>query len=393
MGLLDKCKRFTIAREVQKMGIYPYFREISSDIDTSVIINGKKVIMFGSNSYLALTNHPKVKEAVAEAIRKYGTGCAGSRFLNGTLDIHVELEEKLAAFVGKEAALLFPTGYQTNVGVISCLVGPKDYCLMDKLNHASLIAGAQMSHCKLLRYEHNNIEDAEKTLQKYEIKNGLMIACDGVFSMDGDYADLKGLVELKKKYNAVLMVDEAHSIGVFGKNGAGIVNHFNLTSDVDLIMGTFSKSLASIGGFIAGEEEVIHYIKHNSRSFIFSASMPPASVAAAAAALEIMQKEPERIVKLWENTKYMHKGLVDAGLKTSAGETPILPVLIGDDMLAFKVCKELQEHGIFVNPAVAPAVSPGNALIRLSLMASHTFAEIDYTLEKMKIVAKQNNII
>jgi len=399
MGLLDKCARFTIAKEVMAQGIYPYFREISSDIDTSVIIKGKKCLMFGSNSYLALTNHPKVKEAAIEAIKKYGTGCAGSRFLNGTLDIHVKLETELAKLVKKPAALLFPTGFQTNLGVISCLLGPKDYCLMDKLNHASLVSAAQLSHCKMLRYNHNDINDAEKILEKnLETKNnnngyGLLIASDGVFSMDGDCADIKALVNLKNKYNALLLIDEAHSIGVFGEYGEGLVVSQNFENEVDLIMGTFSKSLAAIGGFIAASEDIIHYLKHNSRPFIFSASMPPASVASALAAIEIMRQEPERIKKLWENTRYMHKQLVDAGFSTSNGETPILPVIVKDDMLAFKICTELQEEGIFLNPAVSPAVQPGCALIRLSLMSSHTFSDIDFAIDKIKKICKKNGII
>ncbi len=393
MKIFDKCKRFVIARQIMNAGVYPYFREISSDIDTNVVINGKKTIMFGSNSYLALTNHPKVKEASINAIKKYGTGCAGSRFLNGTLDIHVELEKKLAKLVKKESALLFSTGYQTNLGVIACLLGPKDYCIMDKLNHASLVAGAMLSHCKMLRYDHNDMNDASRIIEKHQVNNGVLITCDSVFSMDGDFADLEGLVKLKEKYKAAIMIDEAHGIGVFGKYGEGLVVERGLTDKVDLIMGTFSKSLASIGGFIAADEDIIHYLKHNSRAFIFSASMPPSSVAAVLAALEIMKNEPERRIKLWENTKYMHKGLTELGFKTSNGETPILPVIVGEDMTAFKICMYLQEHGIFVNPAVSPAVLPGCALIRLSLMSSHTFAKIDYTLDKLKLAGKKFGLI
>ncbi|HPN30806.1 MAG TPA: pyridoxal phosphate-dependent aminotransferase family protein [bacterium] len=393
MKIFDKCKRFVIARDIMNAGVYPFFREISSDIDTNVIINGKKTIMFGSNSYLALTNHPKVKEASINAIKKYGTGCAGSRFLNGTLDIHVELEDRLARLVKKKAALLFSTGYQTNLGVIACLLGPKDYCVMDKLNHSSLVAGAMLSHCKMLRYNHNDIQDASRIIEKNQINNGILITSDGVFSMDGDCANLEELVKLKEKHNAALLIDEAHGIGVFGEYGEGLVVERNLSDKVDLIMGTFSKSLASIGGFIAADEDIIHYLKHNSRAFIFSASMPPSSVASVLAALDIMKSEPERRHKLWDNTKYMHNGLKTLGFKTSGGETPILPIIVGEDMTAFKMCMELQEQGIFVNPAVSPAVLPGCALIRLSLMSSHTYQEIDYTLDKLKIVGKKYKLI
>jgi 8-amino-7-oxononanoate synthase len=397
MGIYEKCKRFTKAKEVIKSGLYPYFRKIESDISNSVNINNKKTLMFGSNSYLSLTNHPKVKQAAIDAIKKYGTGCAGSRFLNGTLDIHVELEEKLAEFVGKESALVFPTGFQTNLGVLNTLLGPKDYCVMDKLNHASLVSGAVSSHCNIIRYTHNNINDAErvikKNLDKMNHTANMLITSDAVFSMDGDYANVKALVDLKNKYDSVLMMDEAHSLGVFGKRGEGLVSHFECTEQVDLIMGTFSKSLASIGGFIAGDDTIIHYLKHNSRPFIFSASMPPASVASVLAALEVMKNEPERIKKLWDNTKYMHKGLKQIGVKTSNGETPILPVIVGEDITAFKLCKMLQEQGIFVNPAVSPAVTKGNALIRLSLISSHTKKEIDFVLDKLEKSIKKLGII
>jgi len=374
-------------------GIYPYFRAIESDQDTEVIMNGKKVLMFGSNSYLGLTNHPLVKEAAKKAIDKYGTGCAGSRFLNGTLDIHIELEEKLAKFVGKEEALCYSTGFQVNLGVVSVITGRNDYVLLDELDHASLIEGSRLSYSKILKYAHNDMAALEKKLAGCEKDAIKLIVVDGIFSMEGDIVKLPEVVELADKYNATIMVDDAHSLGVIGKNGSGTASHFGLTDKVDLIMGTFSKSFASLGGFIAADKEVINYIKHNSRSLIFSASMTPASVATVLAALEIMENEPERIKHLWEITDYALKGFQSMGFNTGKSESPIIPLFIGDDVKALTLTKILIEDGIFVNPVVWPAVAREDSLIRYSLMATHTKEQVDISIKKITKAAKKLGIL
>ncbi len=396
--IFDRIKNFVIAKELEEKGLYPYFREITSEQDTKVTLKNKtskKVLMLGSNSYLGLTNHPKVKEAAIEALKKYGTGCGGSRFLNGTLDIHVELEEALAEFVGKEAALLYSTGFMVNQGVLSTIVRKGDYILSDKFNHASIVDGCFLSSAKMIRYNHNSMDDLEKKLSVVSKKedSGILIVTDGVFSMEGDIAKLPEILDIAEKYNAMVMVDDAHSLGVLGKNGAGTASHFNVVNRVDLIMGTFSKSLASVGGFIAGSKDVIHYLKHNSRAHIFSASMPPASAASVLAALKIIYSEPERIDKLWENTDRMKKGLLNLGFNLGDTETPILPVIVGAMETAFLMCKMLEKEGIFVNPAAPPAVPPNRSLIRLSLMATHSFDEIDYALEKFEIIGKKLQLI
>lgn len=392
MSLYEKCDKFTEAKKVQKMGFYPYFRVISSDQDTEVIVNGKKALMLGSNSYLGLTNHPKVKEAAIEATKKYGTGCAGSRFLNGTLDIHIELEEKLADLVGKETALAFSTGFQANLGTIGTIVGRGDFIISDKLDHASIIDGARLSYGKMLRFNHNDMKDLARILKKVEDKSKLIVV-DGIFSMEGDIANLPEITKLAEKYHAEVMVDDAHSIGVLGEKGSGTSNHFGLTDDIDLIMGTFSKSLASIGGFIAGDENMLHYLKHFSRPLIFSASLPPASAASVIAALNIMKNEPERIEKLWKNTRKMQKGFKEMGYDIGVSNTPIIPLHVGEMMIAFRMWKMLKEEGVFINPVIPPAVPPNDCLIRASFMATHTDRQLDIALDKFEKVGKKLNII
>ena len=391
--LQEKLSKYDAPQRAMAMGIYPYFREIQSDQDTEVTISGKKVLMFGSNAYLGLTNHPKVKEAAIEAVKKYGTGCAGSRFLNGTLDLHIQLEKRLAEFVGKEDAIVYSTGFQVNLGVVSCLTGREDYILWDELDHASIIEGHRLSFSTKLKYKHNDMESLEKQLQKCEPDKVKLIVTDGVFSMEGDVAKLPEIVALAKKYSASVMVDEAHGIGVFGRQGRGTCNHFGVSQDVDLIMGTFSKSFASIGGFIAADESIINYLRHHSRSYIFSASNTPAATAAANAALDIMLNEPERIQHLWDLTHYALDGFRQMGCEIGHTSTPIIPLFIRDNDLTFLIVKELFEAGIFVNPVVAPAVASEDTLIRFSLMATHTKEQLDYALETIHKVFKQHGLV
>ena len=392
MDIFQKCAKFTTAKEVMAAGVYLYFRRIESAQDPEVIVGGRKMVMIGSNNYLGLTNHPKVKEAAIEAIKKYGTGCAGSRFLNGTLDIHEDLEVKLARFMNKESALVFSTGFQTNLGAISALVGKDDVVIIDKMDHASIIDGCRLSFGKSKKYRHNDMEDLERILkQNGEI--GKLIVVDGVFSMEGDIANLPEIVNLAERYKAGVMVDDAHGIGVLGKNGRGTAEHFDLEDKVDIIMGTYSKSLASIGGFIAASEEVIHYVKHISRPLIFSASPPPASVAAVSAAIDIIIAEPERRSRLWENTRKMKKGFGNLGFDTGPSETPIIPVIVGEDQKAFQMGRGLHEEGVFANVAVSPAVPNGKALIRTSFMATHTEEHLERVLEAFKRVGKRLGVI
>ena len=394
MNLLrEKLAKYDAPQRAKAAGIYPYFREIQSDQDTEVLISGKKVLMFGSNSYLGLTNHPKVKEAAMEAIRKYGTGCAGSRFLNGTLDIHVQLEERLAKFVGKEDAISFSTGFQVNEGVISCITGREDYLIWDELNHASIIEGIRLSFSNKLKYKHNDMESLEKQLRKCEPDKVKLIVTDGVFSMEGDVAHVAEIVRLAKQYNANIMVDEAHGIGVLGNHGRGTCDHFGVSKDVDLIMGTFSKSFASLGGFIAADKDTINYLRHHSRTYIFSASCTPASVAAANASLDIMLNEPEHMENLWKLTHYALDGFRQMGCEIGHTSTPIIPLFIRDNDLTFLIVKELFEEGIFVNPVVSPAVASQDTLIRFSLMATHTQAQLDYALEAIRRIFKKHNLI
>lgn len=387
--LHKKMQAYDIPQKYQELGLYPYFRTIESEQDTVVKIDGKDVLMFGSNSYLGLTNHPALKEASIQALDKYGSGCAGSRFLNGTLDLHIELEEKLAKFVGKESALVFSTGFQVNLGVISSIPGRHDYIIIDDLDHACIIDGARLSFAKTLKYRHNDMASLEKVLSKCEPDRIKLIAVDGVFSMEGDLAKLPEIVKLAKKYNANIFVDDAHGLGVVGKNGAGTASHFGVTDDVDLIMGTFSKSLASIGGFVAADEATINYLKHNARSLIFSASIAPANAASVIAALDLIEAEPERIDKLWENTHYSMRLLREAGFDIGHTETPIIPIFIRDDFMTFELTKRLLEEGVFVNPVVSPAVASSSALIRYSLMATHTKAQIEESIEKITRISKE----
>ncbi|TAL25671.1 MAG: pyridoxal phosphate-dependent aminotransferase family protein [Nitrospirae bacterium] len=377
--IFEKCAKFTKARELMSYGLYPYFRVIESAQDPEVIINGKRMIMVGSNNYLGLTNHPKVKEAAIDAVRKYGSGCAGSRLLNGTLDIHVALEDKLARFMRKEAALVFSTGFQVNLGVISALIGKDDVVIIDKMDHASIIDGCRLSYGEIKKFRHNDMSDLKRVLEENNGR-GKLIVVDGVFSMEGDIANLPEIINLAGKYKARVMVDDAHGIGVLGKTGRGTAEHFGLEKEVDILMGTYSKSLASIGGFIAGSENIIHYIKHFARSLIFSASPPPASIAAVNAAVDIIENEPDRRERLWKNTKKMLKGFRELGFETGSSETPIIPVIVEENEIAFKFAMLLQEEGVFANVAVSPAVPNGKALIRTSYMATHTDEHLDTVL-------------
>ncbi len=393
LPLFDKVRNYTNANQVRALGLYPYFRTISSAQDTEVVMNGQKVLMLGSNSYLGLTNDPRIKEATEAAVRKYGSGCAGSRFLNGTLDLHIQLEAELAKLMKKEAVLLYSTGFQVNLGVASTIVGKDEYILADKANHASLVEGCRLSLGKTLRFGHNDMAALGRRLAQLPHEAGKLIIVDGVFSMEGDIIKLPELVRLAKQHNAAVMVDDAHSIGVLGQHGSGTASHFGLEDDVQLIMGTFSKSLASLGGFIAGDAATIDYLKHNSRTLVFSASMSPPNTAAVLAALRIMIAEPERIAQLWKNTERMKRGLLALGFHLGASETPILPVYVHDMLKTFQFCKRLQDEGVFVNPVVAPGVPPGEELLRVSLMATHTDAQIDRALEKFQQVGKELGII
>jgi 8-amino-7-oxononanoate synthase len=393
LPLFQKVRDYTSPDQVRAMGLYPYFRMISSAQDTEVVMNGQKVLMLGSNSYLGLTNDPRIKEAVEIAVRKYGSGCAGSRFLNGTLDLHIQLEQELAHVMNKEAVLLYSTGFQVNLGVASTIVGKDEYILADKANHASLVEGCRLSLGKTLRFAHNDMEALARRLEQLPHAAGKLVIVDGVFSMEGDIIKLPELVRLAKKHNAAVMVDDAHGIGVLGKNGSGTASHFGLEEDVQLIMGTFSKSLASLGGFIAGDASTIDYLKHNSRTLVFSASMSPANVAAVLAALRIMVDEPERIQQLWKNTERMKQGLLSLGFHLGDSETPILPVYVNDLLKTFQFCKRLEQEGVFVNPVVSPGVPVGQELLRVSLMATHTFDQIDTALERFQKVGRELGII
>ena len=392
-SILDKCAAFTIPDDLKAMGIYPYHRVIESGQDTEVMVNGQRMLMLGSNSYLELTTHPRIKERAVEAVRKYGTGCAGSRFLNGTLPIHVELEAKLAAFVGKEAALVFPTGFQTNTGVISSLVHKGEYIVGDKYIHACIMDGCMLSHGNLVRYDHNNMADLEEKLARIPAQAGKLIVTDGVFSMEGDICDLPGIVKLAGRYGAQIMVDDAHGIGVLGRGGAGTADHFGLTDKVDLIMGTFSKSLAAIGGFIAGSERTINYLQHMARPYMFSASASPASVAAVLGALEVMAREPGRIERLWENARFLKAGFDQLGFDTGGTQTPIIPLIVGEFDLCLQMWQFLQDEGIFVNPVVPPGVPPGRCLIRISVTAGHTREQLAWALEVFRKAGRQFGLL
>ena len=385
----QKMQSFNIHKKLEEQDMYPYFRPISSDQDTVVQIHGQDVVMFGSNSYMGLTNHPHVKEAAIKAVEKYGSGCAGSRFLNGTLDVHIELEAKLAKFLGKEAALVFSTGFQANLGAIGSLTGRHDYILIDEYDHASIYEGTRLNFAKVVKFKHNDMSSLERRLKNLPDNAIKMIVVDGVFSMEGDIAKLPEIVALAKKYGGTVVVDDAHAVGVLGKTGAGTAEHFDMTDDVDLIVGTFSKSLASLGGFVAADESVIDYLKHNARSLIFSASATPASVAAASAALDIITDEPWRLETLWDNTHYTADMLRKSGFEIGDTETPIIPIYIRDNNKTFMFTKMLLEEQVFVNPVVSPAVPSDSSLIRFSLMATHTKAQIEFAVDKMNKVAKK----
>jgi 8-amino-7-oxononanoate synthase len=394
VGILkDKLSSYDAPQKAMQAGIYPYFRAIQSEQDTEVTIDGKKVLMFGSNSYLGLTNHPKVKAAAKAAIDKYGTGCAGSRFLNGTLDIHIKLEEKLAQLVHKDGALCYSTGFQVNLGVVSLLAGRHDYLLLDELDHASIIEGSRLSFSKVLKFAHNDMDSLKSKLKFCHKDRIKLIVVDGIFSMEGDIINLPEVVKLAEHYGASIMVDDAHSLGVLGKNGSGTASHFGLTDKVDLIMGTFSKSFASLGGFIAADKEVINFIKHNSRTLIFSASMTPASAATVLASIEIMESEPERIKHLWDMTVLALNGFKAAGFDTGKSESPIIPLFIRDEIKALQLTQNLIAEGIFVNPVVSPGVPKEDSLIRYSLMATHTKEQVEESIEKITKAAKALGIL
>ena len=391
--LNEKLSKYTAPQEAKAAGVYPYFRPISSEQDTEVVMNGKPVLMFGSNCYTGLVNDPRIKEAAIEATRKYGTGCAGSPFLNGTLDLHKKLEARIAEYIGKEDVMIYSTGFGVNLGVVSTLTGREDYILWDDRDHASIIEGRRLSFSKQYKYKHNDMESLEKQLQRCEPDKVKLIVTDGVFSMEGDVANIPEIVRLAKKYNASVMVDEAHAIGVFGEGGRGITNHFGLTKDVDLIMGTFSKSFASLGGFIATDKEITNFLRHHSRSYIFTASITPASTAAALKAIDIMIEEPWRQEHLWDITNYALEGFRNMGAEIGNTSTPIIPLFIRDNFKTFSVTHDLLEEGIFVNPVVSPAVAPEDTLIRFSLMATHTKEQVTRALETIEKVFRKYEII
>lgn len=394
MKLLQaKLSKYTAPQEAKAAGIYPYFRAISSEQDPEVIIDGRKVLMFGSNCYTGLVNDPRIKEAAIEATKKYGTGCAGSPFLNGTLDLHKKLEAAIAEYIGKEDVMIYSTGFEVNLGVVSALTGREDYILWDEQDHASIIEGRRLSFSQSLKYKHNDMESLEKQLQKCDPDKVKLIVSDSVFSMEGDVADVKEITRLAKKYNASVMMDEAHGIGVFGKGGRGVCHHYGVADDVDLIMGTFSKSFASLGGFIATDKEITNYLRHHSRSYIFTASITPASTAAALKALEIMQTEPERQEQLWKLTNYALEGFRNMGCEIGHTSTPIIPLFIRDNFKTFAITHDLLEEGIFVNPVVSPAVAPQDTLIRFSLMATHTMEQVTTALEKIQKVFRAHGIL
>ena len=393
MDVFEKCiKIYDQIEELKADGHYFFFRKIETPQDSEVVINGRRLIMIGSNNYLGLTSHPRVKEAAIRAIEKFGSGCAGSRFLNGNLEIHEQLEQKLARFFRKEAALVFATGYQTNLGTISALLGRNDVAIIDKYDHASIIDGCRLSFGQVKKFRHNDMKDLERVLEGTKNK-GKLIIVDGIFSMEGDIADLPSIVKLARAYGARVMVDDAHAIGVLGEGGRGTAEHFSLEDQVDLIMGTYSKSLAGIGGFVAGSKEVINFIKHIGRSMIFSASLPPSLVATVSAALDIIQEQPELKAQLWKNTYKMLRGYKRLGYDTGASETPIIPIIIRDSIKVYGMCRLLFEDGVFVNPVVSPAVPPGRELLRTSYMATHTEEQLDKVLGAFEKAGKQLGLI
>ncbi len=392
VALFDKCREFTRAREIQAAGLYPYFKPISDSEDTSVVIDGKPRIMLGSNNYLGLTHHPKVLEAAESALHRYGSGCTGSRFLNGTLDLHGELEAALATFLGKEDCLVFSTGYAANLGLISCLVGRGDKVFIDKLDHASIVDGAKMSFGESVRFNHGNLAQLERKIVS-EPTRGALIIVDGVYSMEGDVADVPALVSVAQRHGIALALDDAHSLGVLGPNGDGTAAHFGMTDEVDIIAGTFSKSLASIGGFVAASENIIHYLRHHSRPLIFTASLPPANTAGVLAALEVLQQEPDRRERLWANTRRLQEGFRSLGFDIGPTQTPIVPVLIGPLEKTFLFWRKLFDAGVFTNPVAPPAVPPSQCRLRTSLMATHRPDQIDFALEQFEKIGRELQVI
>ncbi len=393
MDVFQKCYDFDVADRIRELGLYAYFRTISSAQDPVVTMAGREVIMLGSNNYLGLTNHPEVKAAAAAALERYGTGTAGSRFLNGTLDIHERLEEILADFMHREAALTFSTGFQVNLGTISSLLERQDTVILDSLDHACILDGARLGFGRVLKYAHNDMAALEERLRSVTNGNGALVVVDGVFSMEGDLVNLPGIIELKRRFGMRVMVDDAHGVGVMGAEGRGTAEHFGLEDEVDLVMGTFSKSLAAVGGFVAGERKVIDWIKHKARSLIFSAAPPPASVASVIQAVEIIRREPERRARLWENTSYMKHEFERLGFDTGASASPVIPLIVGDDVAAFRMTVRLQEEGVFVNPVVSPAVPPGHAMIRTSYMATHRREHLDRALDAIEKVGREQGVI
>lgn len=391
--LQEKLSKYTAPQEAKAAGVYPYFRAISSEQDPEVIINGKRVLMFGSNCYTGLVNDPRIKEAAIEATRKYGTGCAGSPFLNGTLDLHKKLEAAIAEYMGKEDVMLYSTGFGTNLGVVSTLTGREDYILWDEQDHASIIEGRRLSFSKQLKYRHNDMESLETHLQKCEPDKLKLIVTDSVFSMEGDVANVREIVRLAKQYSAAVMIDEAHGIGVFGEGGRGVCHHYGVADDVDIIMGTFSKSFASLGGFIATDKEITNYLRHHSRSYIFTASITPASTAAALKALEIMKTEPQIQENLWKLTHQALEGFRSMGFEIGNTSTPIIPLFIRDNFKTFAITRDLLDEGVFVNPVVSPAVAPQDTLIRFSLMATHTSEQVAEALTKIQKVFRKHGLV
>ncbi len=388
--IFEKCSHFTIARQLMESGIYPYFKALESEQAPEVTIQGKKFIMFGSNNYLGLANDPRMKAAAIEAVKNYGTGVAGSRFLNGNTVLHMELERKLAAFKQREAALVYATGYQMNLGVVSALVGKGDFAVIDKLDHASILDGCRLSHGEIRRFKHNNPADLDRVLKDIGPRHGKLVIVDGVFSMEGDIAPVPEIVRVAKKHGARVMVDDAHATGVLGKRGRGTCEHFGLDhKDVDLIVGTCSKSFASVGGFVVGDEQIIHYIQHVSRSMIFSAALPPSSVAAISKAIEIIEREPQRIKRLWDNSAYLMKRFKALGLNTGETQSPIIPVIIGDNEKTFMLWRMLYDNGLFTNPVVSPAVPPKRSLLRVVVTATHTKEQLDRALDIFETCIKK----
>jgi 8-amino-7-oxononanoate synthase len=393
MKLLEKCRSFTEAAIAREAGWYPYFKVVESEQGPEAIVDGQRMVMLGSNNYLGLTNHPKVKEAAINAVKKYGSGCTGSRYLNGTLALHQEAEERLAKFMQREAALMFSTGYQTNLGTISALVGKGEFAITDRQDHASIIDGCRLSFGKTLKFRHNDVEDLERILRRLGTEVGKMVVVDGVFSMEGSIAHLPEIAQLCQTYQAVLMVDDAHSMGILGENGRGTAEYFGLEHVVDIVMGTFSKSFASMGGFIATDMQTIDYIKHHSRPLMFSASMAPATVAAVLAALDVIEQEPERRERVMQNADHLRSGLQEMGFNTGKSVTPIIPVILGEDMLTFRFWRALFDNGVFTNPAVRQAVAPGSALLRTSVIATHTPEHIDRALDAFYKVGRELQVM